>query len=431
MSSTFLKKPPMGWNSWDCYGASVREDEVLANARFMADKLKRYGWEYITVDIQWSEPGSLGTDYRNLPKLCMDEYGRQIPAENRFPSAKDGAGFKPLADAVHAMGLKFGIHILRGIPRQAVYADCPVMGTEYTARDIAKGDNLCPWNMDMYGVNPDHPGAQAYYDSIFKLYADWGVDLVKVDDMAHMPYFWTKGDYYSGEAHLIRNAIDKCGRNMVFSSSPGMYSLDAAGTVAECCNMWRISNDFWDDWRALDEMYDLLTKWLPHMSEGHYPDADMIPIGHLSVRSNSDWNKPRMTNFTMNEQHFLMSLWSIARSPMILGCDMPGMDDFTLSLLTNEYIIGINQHSSGSRMVFKRDSIGAWACETDEGACIGLFNLDNSTRAAAITLEEAGIEGEYDVTDAWTGKPVVYSDGMLLCKLGAHEGTLLRLKRKA
>lgn len=212
----FMKTPPMGWNSWDCYGASVREDEVLANARFMADNLLKYGWEYITVDIQWSEPGACGTEYRNLPKLCMDEYGRQMPAENRFPSAKGGAGFKPLADAVHAMGLKFGIHILRGIPRQAVYADCPVMGTGYTARDIAQGHNICPWNMDMYGVDAAHPGAQAYYDSLLALYAEWGVDLIKVDDMAH-PEYRNGEDYHSGEARLIRNAIDKCGRSIVFS----------------------------------------------------------------------------------------------------------------------------------------------------------------------------------------------------------------------
>ena len=430
MSNTFLKTPPMGWNSWDCYGASVREDEVLAHARFMADNLKAHGWEYVTVDIEWSEPGAQGTEYRNLPKLCMDKYGRQMPAENRFPSAKGGAGFKPLADAVHAMGLKFGIHILRGIPRQAIYADCPVLGTEYTARDVAVGDNVCPWNMDMYGLNTKHPGAQAYYDSIFRLYAEWGVDLVKVDDMSHMQYFWKEDDYYEDEARIIRNAIDKCGRNIVFSSSPGMYSLNAARTVSECTNMWRISNDFWDSWKALDEQFDLLTKWLPYMSEGHYPDADMIPVGRLSVRSNSEWNKPRMTNFTQNEQYFLMSLWCIARSPLILGCDMPGMDDFTRSLLTNDYALDVNQHSNGTRMIFRRGGIGAWACDTQEGACVGLFNLENETRAASITLPEAGLTGKFDATDAWKERHIM-NDGEMLCvKLGAHEGTLIRLKRE-
>ena len=232
------------------------------------------------------------------------------------------------------------------------------------------------------------------------------------------------------EARIIRNAIDKCGCNIVFSSSPGMYSLNAARTVSECTNMWRISNDFWDSWKALDEQFDLLTKWLPYMSEGHYPDADMIPIGRLSVRSNSEWNKPRMTNFTQNEQYFLMSLWCIARSPLILGCDMPGMDDVTRSLLTNDYALDVNQHSNGTRMIFRRGGIGAWACDTQEGACVGLFNLENETRAASITLAEAGLTGKFDATDAWKERHIM-NDGEMLCvKLGAHEGTLIRLKRE-
>lgn len=428
MANTFLQSPPMGWNSWDCYGASVREDETLANARFMAENLKRYGWEYVTVDIQWSEPGAQGTEYRNLPKLCMDEFGRLIPAENRFPSAAGGAGFAPLAKAIHDMGLKFGIHILRGVPRQAVYADCPVKGTEYTARDIALGDNICPWNMDMYGVDPNHPGSQAYYDSLLEMYASWGVDLIKVDDMSH-PEYSNGSDYHSGEARLIRNAVDKTGRNIVFSSSPGMFSLKAAEDVSKFTNMWRISNDFWDRWEALDEQFDLLTQWLPYMKPGHYPDADMIPVGRLSVRSNCGWNQPRDTNFTRNEQRFLMSLWCIARSPLILGCDMPGMDEFTLSLLTNEYALAVNQHSRNTRMLFRRGGVGAWACDTGEGACIGLFNLSDEARAVAVTLEEAGVSSGMDAVDAWTGEKALCGGGALCAKLGAHEGTLIRLRR--
>ena len=429
MGKDFLKSPPMGWNSWDCYGASVREDEVLANARFMAGNLREYGWQYVTVDIQWSEPGAEGTEYRNLPRLCMDEYGRQMPAENRFPSAAGGAGFAPLARAVHDMGLKFGIHILRGIPRQAVYADCPVKGTDYTARDIALGHSVCPWNMDMYGVNPEHPGAQAYYDSLFELYAGWGVDLVKVDDMSYPPDRAGR-DYHEGEARLIRRAIDRCGRDMVFSSSPGMFSLDSARCVSECCNMWRISNDFWDRWQALDEQFDLLGQWLPYLGEGSYPDADMIPIGRLSVRSNSEWNQPRATNFTRCEQRFLMSLWAIARSPLILGCDMPGMDDFTLSLLTNRYVIDVNQSSRGTRLLFRRGGEGAWACDTGEGACVGLFNLSDAPRAVAVTLEEAGLSGEYAASDAWTGREVKLNEGVVCARLGAHEGTLIRMIKR-
>lgn len=106
----------MGWNSWDCYGASVTEQEVRANGIYMAEHLLTYGWEYIVVDIQWYEPHAKSNIYNEHAVLVMDTYGRLQPAENRFPSARGGEGFRPLARYIHSLGLKFGIHILRGIP---------------------------------------------------------------------------------------------------------------------------------------------------------------------------------------------------------------------------------------------------------------------------------------------------------------------------
>ena len=116
-----LSSPPMGWNSWDCYGAAVSEEQLLINAEYMRDNLKEYGYEYVVCDIQWYEPKAKSHEYNKFTELCMDEYSRLIPAENRFPSSKGGKGFKPIAYKIHAMGLKFGIHIMRGIPRQAVH----------------------------------------------------------------------------------------------------------------------------------------------------------------------------------------------------------------------------------------------------------------------------------------------------------------------
>ena len=107
------KTPPMGWNSWDCYGAAVNEEQLMGNAEYMAKYLKDYGWQYVVCDIQWYEPKAKDNNYNNFTELCMDEYSRLIPAENRFPSSANGAGFKPIADKIHAMGLKFGIHIMR------------------------------------------------------------------------------------------------------------------------------------------------------------------------------------------------------------------------------------------------------------------------------------------------------------------------------
>lgn len=140
--------PAMGWNSWDAYATTVTEAEVRANAGYMAQKLKRHGWQYVVVEIQWSATKPQAHGYRPNADLAMDKFGRLIPAPNRFPSASGGQGFNPLADYVHSLGLKFGIHILRGIPRRAVEANLPVYGTSVHAADIADRNSICRWNTD-------------------------------------------------------------------------------------------------------------------------------------------------------------------------------------------------------------------------------------------------------------------------------------------
>ena len=177
--------PPMGWNSWDCYGAAVTEDIVRRNADYMAKNLKAFGWEYIVVDIQWYQPTAVNHSYVPFAPLCMDEYGRLQPAPERFPSAAGGAGFKPLADYVHGLGLKFGIHIMRGLPRMAAHRHLPIEGSDARCDEAANPNSICAWNPDMYGLRCELPAARDYYDSIFRLYASWGVDFVKCDDPAH------------------------------------------------------------------------------------------------------------------------------------------------------------------------------------------------------------------------------------------------------
>lgn len=162
--------------------AGVTEEALRENARFMAAHLLPYGWNTLVCDIQWYEPQAKGNEYNNFASVCMDDYGRLLPAENRFPSAAGGKGFGPIADYCHSLGLRFGIHIMRGIPRQAVHRDTPILGTDFTARDAAHHFSVCAWNTDMYGMR-DNAAAQAYYDSICRLYADWGVDFIKCDDI--------------------------------------------------------------------------------------------------------------------------------------------------------------------------------------------------------------------------------------------------------
>ncbi|MCR5772933.1 MAG: glycoside hydrolase family 27 protein, partial [Butyrivibrio sp.] len=346
-SKHVAKYPPMGWNSWDCYGASVNEEELLGNAKYMAENLKEYGWEYIVCDIQWSEPTADSCWYHKFTELNMDEYSRLIPAENRFPSSKDGQGFKPIADQIHEMGLKFGIHIMRGIPRQAVHRNTKILGTDKTARDIAHPASICMWNTDMYGVDASQEGAQEYYDSIFKLYAEWGVDYVKVDDLARVDVGPDAPGAGFSEITLIKKAIEKCGRPMVLSLSPGPARVDQKDFLLENANMWRMTDDFWDDWKLLYGMFERADAWAGIGCKDHWPDCDMLPLGHIGVRTTPDRHDDRMTNFTHDEQMLLMTLWCIFRSPLMFGGELRDNDPFTLSLLTNKKLL--EMHHDGRK----------------------------------------------------------------------------------
>jgi alpha-galactosidase len=352
--------PPMGWNSWDGFGAGVWQDDVLANADYMEKNLKAHGWNLITIDIQWYEPLAHTGDYREGAWLMTDANGRLHPAPNRFPLTKDTGSFKPIADILHAQGLKFGLHLMRGIPRQAVDRDnTPILGTPYHAQDIADKQNVCFWNHDMYGVDMSKPGAQEYYNSVFKQMADWGLDFVKVDDLSGHP----------AEIEAVRKAIDQCGRPMVFSISPGGSSNDEVATNA---NLWRISGDFWDNWRSLYNQFSNCNAGTPFRGPGHWPDADMIPFGNIRTYNRND----HWTHFTKDEQYTLMTLWCIARSPLILGADLPNNDDFTLSLLTNDEVLAVNQDSTNNRQLFNQNNQVAWVADVPDSPdkYLAIFN---------------------------------------------------------
>jgi hypothetical protein len=359
--------PPMGWNSWDAFGTTVTEAQTKQQADYMAAHLKAHGWQYVVVDIQWYEPSSQGHEYREGAPLTMDGFGRLLPAPNRFPSSANGAGFKPLADYVHSLGLRFGVHLMRGIPRQAVAGRTPVTGTRHTADQVADRSSICPWNPDMYGVDMTKPGAQEYYDSVYALLASWGVDFVKVDDISR-PYH-----DHASETEAIRKAIDRTGRPIVLSLSPGETALTAADHVRQHANMWRISDDFWDRWLALYEQFGRLERWNPHRRQGAWPDPDMIPFGWLGTRA---------TRFTRDEQVTLLTLWSISRSPLMHGGDLTKTDDATLSMLTNDEVLAVDQRSENNRPLFNRDELIAWIADVpgSPDKYLAVFNARDRVR---------------------------------------------------
>ncbi len=419
MKDLFAPAPPMGWNSWDCYGAAVNEEQLMGNARYMRDNLKAFGWQYVVCDIQWYEPSAQTHEYHPFADLCMDEYSRVIPAENRFPSSAGGKGFRPIADEIHAMGLKFGIHIMRGVPRQAVCRNTRILGTDKTARQIAQSYSVCPWNSDMYGVDMAKDGAQAYYDSLFMLYASWGVDFVKVDDIANTEF--KPAAPYSArlEIEAIRRAIDNCGRQIVLSLSPGPAPISEAWHLKKHANMWRMSGDFWDNWAALKNMFTLCERWALIGESGGWPDCDMLPLGRLNVVENGG----RQTNFTKAEQRTMMNLWGIFRSPLMIGCEMRDNDAWTLSLLTNMELIYVNQHGVKPELIKNTAEESVWVSKTESGRVYAaLFNLSDEERTVSISLSELPKDGW---RDAWGESSFEQSEDTLLARLAPHASALV------
>lgn len=416
------KTAPMGWNSWDCYGASVTEETVKKNADFMAKYLKEYGWEYIVVDIQWYEPTATTHEYHPFTELCMDEYSRLIPAPNRFPSSAGGKGFAPLAEYVHSLGLKFGIHIMRGIPRQAVHQNGKIKGTERTAREVAKTASICHWNTDMYGLDPEKEGARAYYDSLFELYASWGVDFVKCDDIAReLPH-------EEAELIMLSDALKSCGRDMVLSLSPGPALPEKAELYKQTANMWRITDDFWDQWGLLYDMFSRAERWCTHTGAGNYPDADMLPIGPLR----QDYDEKDWTKFTENEQITMMTLWCIFRSPLMIGGEMTGFDDFTMSLITNRDILTMHRDARHSHQVFRKEIDGVehilWtAVSARGGQYVAVFNAGEKESEIKIPLVDLEIYDQISGKELWSGQEV-QAEESLTVKLESHGAKAFLLK---
>lgn len=416
----FAKTAPMGWNSYDYYDTTVTQAEVVANADFMADRLREYGWEYIVVDIEWysNDAGSRREEYQYIPfgDDEMDEYGRLLPSPVRFPSAADGSGFKWLADYVHAKGLKFGIHIMRGIPREAAHRHLPIYGSEYTADEAADAFSICGWNPDMYGVK-DNAAGQAYYDSIISMYAQWGVDFIKCDDICDS-WMYREPMYFSGwhETRMLHESIMKCGRPIVLSLSPGPAHIDKAWHYSEYANMWRITDDFWDNWDALKDMFTRCERWQDHVKRGCYPDCDMLPLGYLG----RGFGKERQTNFSREEQRTMLTLWCMFGSPLMLGAELTRLDEDTLSLITDRQLLGMLAEGRYGRQLAHNDRLAVWINEpkddraVDKKSYVAVFNLADEDRLVELKLSEYDIEAD----DSFSA--MLPAHGVKVISIGEH-----------
>lgn len=420
--------PPMGWNSYDYYDTAVTEQDVRANAEYMAAHLKEYGWEYVVVDIQWYAygAGSMRSRFQYIPfsKLEMDEYSRLLPCPERFPSAAGGAGFKPLADYIHSLGLKFGIHIMRGIPRIAAHRHGKVLGTEVSADMIADPSSICGWNPDMYGVREGEAG-QAYYNSLIELYAQWGVDYIKCDDICNTNLYPNR---YSagGEIRMLHQAIQAAGRPIVLSLSPGPALIEKAWEYEKYANMWRITDDFWDHWPLLLNMFERCELWQNHVSKGCYPDCDMLPLGRVG----RGFGDERNTRFTKEEQITMMTLWCVFRSPLMIGAKLPDLDEWTLSLLTNREVLALLSDSCRGEQIVRDSSHAVWRSvnEKDGSRYAALFNFRDETAGVGVSLEELGVkESGCRLRELWTGEENMTVEGRIEAQIAAHGAKLYRI----
>jgi alpha-galactosidase len=427
--------PPMGWNSYNCYGSAVHEDEVKANADYMAQHLKQYGWQYIVVDFLWSydnPPGSnIGNPFQKrlddgsyIPWLTMDKWGRLLPQPNKFPSAFGGNGFKPLGDYIHAKGLKFGIHLMRGIPRQAVWAKTPVLGADgITADMIADTSSVCPWMNQMYGLNMSKPGAQAYLNSLLKLYVEWGVDFLKVDDLSR--------PYSKAEVEGYKKAIDQSGRQIILSLSPGATPVAQAAHATQYSNMWRMADDFWDNWKEILAMMNYAKQWEHIGDAGHWPDCDMLQIGKLSKRG--PVGQERYSRFTEDELYTHITFWSIYKSPLMIGGNLPENRDLELKLLTNEEVLEVNQQGNHPKQLMKTDSSMIWVSQAanSKDIYVALFNTGNNAANIALNFASLGLKGKPMVRDLWKKTDLGVFKNQFSQKINAHGALLLKISAKA
>jgi len=408
----FAKKPPMGWNSYDCFGHAVDENEFKENVDFVAEHLKEYGWEYCVVDFCWSYPqkGIINAPSQKFEdgkfdvELCLDEWGRPVPAPSKFPSAN--GSFKYLADYCHERGLKFGIHLMRGIPRQAVEYKLPIKNTNGITADMVISGEDCDWLNHNKGMDMDKPGSQEFLDSIFEQYAEWEVDYIKLDDAAR-PYSLGRRKEVEG----YHKAIMKTGRPMVLSLSPGAIShesapVEEADHFMKFANAWRIKDDVWDNTRHLRDIFPIAKKWVSFVGEGHFPDCDMLPIGRLLKCGG--FGGERDTILTENEKQVMLTLWAFMRSPLMMGGHLPESKECDLKYYKQKEVININQNSSENRVVFDGDKYQIWGAKVGNTEYESHFNIAKGGLPKFVQIK---VEKGEKLFDVWAGKEIKTKNG--------------------
>ena len=407
--------PPMGWNSFDSYGVYLHEDAAFANLEAMADKLKPHGYEYFVIDNGWFgeytlQEGTIFSAEKHAHDIRINEYGHFLPSEVYFPG-----GLKPIADRCHELGLKFGVHLMRGIPRKAYELDLPIKGTKYTARDIANTDpeENCVWCDYCYAVDMTKPGAQEWYDGLIQYIADMGVDMIKYDDIVPHP----------DEVEAVAKAIQKIGRPMLLSLSPGGTVDPEAIDFFRLGNMLRVTPDVWDEQKYIDLCFDAWRKWEGKEQPGFWIDMDMIPFGQLQLMSppSVDGAKTvmdkgdvalagkgvhRQCQLTKPQMKTFITMRAMAASPLMMGGDLPNLDEFSLMLITDPEMLACNQNGVMGSLMMDQDGFETWKVNkrgTEHEGWIAVFNRRAKKSKFDISPERMGLDSEsYGLMEVWS-----------------------------
>jgi len=419
-SADKLTSPPLGWNSFDSYGVYLHEKAAMANLEEMAKNFLPFGYNYFVIDGGWFGeyklvPGTIYPNEKHASDVHINEYGLVQPSKTYFPN-----GIKPIIDRAHELGLKFGIHLMRGIPRKAVELNLPIKNTTYRARDIANTDSICNWCHYNYGVDMDKPGAQEFYNSLIQQMADWGVDFVKADDLVPFPK----------EIIGFANAIENCNKEIVFSLSPGGHKRLMDLPYYRRANMLRISSDIWDRGSDLDKGFESWKQYQGTNCNGFFPDLDMIPFGQLMLMTPGDVYKveddarlagfgfKRQCQLTQDQMYTFLTCRALAASPLFIGGDLPTMDAFSRKLLLDREMLACNQNGIMGFQVSAQNNIDIWITPDKirpGKGWIGVFNRSNKSANVRLTKSDLALKNQvnYRIFSIWDQQKFAFAGNKL------------------
>ena len=432
-SSGQTSAPLLGWNSYNCYGSHINEKLTLENLEAFIQKLKPSGYEYFVLDAGWYrhydlKPGEIWPTDGDKVNLTFDDFGRFTPSPVYFPK-----GFKEIIDYAHKHGIKFGLHLMRGIPREVVKRNLPIKGTKYFARDIANVNDTCSWSVLNYGIDMDKPGAQEYYNSVVELLASWGVDFIKYDDIVHKPR----------EINAVANAIEKSGRKIVLSISPGDDINPEYYETYKRAQMIRISRDVWDLKEDLEISFEQWERILPYADKGFWLDMDMIPFGHIRVNYPLTKNKlkstrgyERMDYFSYAQKKTFITQRAMAASPLFMGGTLTSSPNTVFELITNQDMLACNQNGVTGKLVKRisdySEKVDVWKTthktRVNEG-WIGVFNRNPYMELIEIKKEELGLNkgDSYQLYDIW-GQRIIEDAETFIFEIPADGVVFIRYK---